>query len=213
MCVKQIPTESVPEYLQSEILEKDPTNYSKSNFAKNHRLIERAMLEAQCWYDRGILVSSSTESQMFRTCADISPVIFTFGALGMLSKLTAMIMNSRKSRSINSNTPWLKKTVELTRYAIRNQWTMISSYGSISYLMVTWLARGSGLVVVCDSPLPFMIDGMHKDEFLKEFEDIFRMEKTLFLSAFCSGSHSGDKATMEIKRPTCRFALRHPDSL
>jgi hypothetical protein len=187
VCVKQIPTESVPEYLQSEILEKDRTNYSKPNFAKNHRLIERAMLEAQHWYDRGIHVSSPTESQMFRTCVDISSVIFTLGDLGILNNPTAMILNSRKSRSIGSNTPWLKNTVKLTRYAMKNQWTMISSYGSISYLMVAWLARFSGLVMVCDSPLPFMIDGMHKDEFLKEFEDIFRMEKSLFLSGFSPG--------------------------
>ncbi len=187
MCVKRIPTESVPEYLRSEISQKDPKHYSKSDFTNNHRLIESAMLDAQRWHDRGILVNSSTESQIFRTCADVSPVIFTFGDLGILSKLTAMIMNSRKSRSIGSNTPWLKKTVELTRYAIRNQWTMISSYGSISYLMVAWLARFSGLVMVCDSPLPFMIDGIPKDQFLKEFSDIFRIEKTLFVSVFSPG--------------------------
>ena len=187
VCVGRIPTQSVPEYLRSQILEKGLTHYSKSNFAKNHRLIERAMLEAQHWYDRGIFVSSPTDSQIFRTCADISPVIFTLGDLGILNNLTAMILNSRKSKSIGSDTPWLKKTAELTRYAIRNQWTMISSYGSISYLMVAWLARFSGLVIVCDSPLPFMIDGMHNDEFLKEFSDIFRIEKTLFLSGFSTG--------------------------
>jgi hypothetical protein len=187
VCVKRIPTESVPEYLRSEIPPKDRKHYSKSYFTNNHRLIESAMLEAQRWYDMGIFVSSSTESQMFRMCADISPVIFTFGDLGILSKLTAMIMNSRKSRSIGSNTPWLKKTVELTRYAIRNQWTMISADGSISYLMVAWLARFSGLVMVCDSPLPFMIDGIPKDQFLKEFSGILRIEKTLFVSSFTPG--------------------------
>ena len=187
MCVKRIPTESVPEYLRSEISPKDLKHYSKSDFTNNHRLIENAMLEAQRWHDRGILVNSSTESQIFRTCADVSPVIFTFGDLSILSKPTAMIMNSRKSRSIGSNTPWLKKTVELTRYAIRNQWTMISSYGSISYLMVAWLARFSGLVMVCDSPLPFMIDGIPKDQFVKEFSDVVRIEKTLFVSVFSPG--------------------------
>jgi hypothetical protein len=187
VCVKRIPTKSVPEYLCSEISPKYPKHYSKSDFTNNQRLIESAMLDAQRWHNRGILVNSSTESQMFRTCAEISPVIFTFGALDTLSNLTAMIMNSRKSRSIGSNTPWLKKTVELTRYAIRNQWTMISSYGSISHLMVAWLARFSGLVIVCDSPLPFMIDGIRKDQFLMEFSDILRIEKTLFVSSFTPG--------------------------
>ncbi|MGC8605553.1 MAG: hypothetical protein ACP5VS_17950, partial [Desulfomonilaceae bacterium] len=70
---------------------------------------------------------------------------------------------------------------------LERKWTLVSSYGSMAYLAISWMGKGSDLVVVCDRPLPFMeVDHVRK-EFYSVFCDIFDLKNTLFLSCFPPG--------------------------
>lgn len=187
VCLESVQVRAIPEYVDSRI------SKSKLNFPKNMRLAKNqgftgsALNQAEKWLEKGVQIHLTRANSKLNSCGNLYGIIFSFGALKVLENPLAMILNSRISGEVGVNTPWLIKTIELTRYAVGQKWALVSSYGTIPYLMVSWLVRGAALIVVCDSLLPFMGNVEIEEKFRKEFSDIFDLETTLFLSGFTPG--------------------------
>jgi hypothetical protein len=186
VCVNCQTVADVPEYLISLI----PTVAGfEGNLPclRKQKGLEAALVKAEQWFTSGVRVCLTKQNQKLQTITDYSEVVFTFGEIGILENTLAMIVNSRVSRKIYPNTPWVLKTIGLAHYATKNKWTLVSSCGSIPYLLVSWLAKGRSSVIVLDSPLPFMGSGRIRENFNQEFMNIFDIERTLFISEFGMG--------------------------
>ena len=186
VCVDCQSVADVPEYLISRI----PTVAGfEGNLPclRNQRGLEEALGKAEQWFASGVRVCLTRQNQKLQSITDCCGVVFTFGDIGILENTLAMIVNSRVSRKICSDTPWVVKTIGLANYATKNKWTLVSSCGSIPYLLVSWLATGTPTVIVLDSALPFMGSERIRENFAQEFMNIFDIEKTLFISQFGIG--------------------------
>ena len=196
VCADSVDFRHVQEYLDSKISD---LNLGTLRFANNQRLIDCSLTTAEGWLSKGIGVHVTPTHPKFGYCANPAKVIFTSGPLNLLDNPSAMLLNSRPERKVRPDSPWLKKTVKLTKDAIARKWTLVSGYGPIPYLVVSWLAKGSGLIVVCDGPLPFMGPADIQEKFETEFSEIFDMENTLFLSGFSPGI---------LPKPKLRWMIR-----
>ncbi len=154
---------------------------------RNPRGLEAGLVKAEQWFASGVRVCLTRQNQKLQSITDCCGVVFTFGDIGILENTLAMIVNSRVSRKICSDTPWVVKTIGLADYATKNKWTLVSSCGSIPYLLVSWLAKGRSAVIVLDSTLPFMGSRRIRENFTQEFMNIFDIERTLFISQFGMG--------------------------
>ena len=186
VCVDCQSVADVPEYLISRI----PTVAGfEGNLPclRNQRGLEAALGMAEQWFTSGVRVCLTRQNQKLQSITDCCGVVFTFGDIGILENTLAMIINSRVSRRICSDSPWVVKTIGLANYATKNKWTLVSSCGSIPYLLVSWLAKRTSTVIVLDSALPFMGSERIQENFAQEFMNIFDIEKTLFISQFGMG--------------------------
>lgn len=186
-CARCLDLQSPIEDLDSEILQFNLVRYSKLQFEDRQNLILKSLRMAKKWLAKGVRVHLCIDEPKLRSCIHLFKVIFSFGALNILDNPTVMIMNSRPGRKVRSDSPWLVKTASLARYSMERNWTLVSSYGSIPYFVVSWLAKGHDLIVVCDGALPFMDTQEAEAKFYNEFSDFFDMGRTLFLSGFTRG--------------------------
>ncbi len=199
VCAESVDFRHVQEYLDSKIFELNLGSRRTLRFANSRRLVDYSLTIAQGWMSKGIQIHVTSTHPKLVYCANISKVIFTFGPLNILDNRSAAVLNSRPDRKIKADSPWLKKTVKLVKDAIARQWTLVSGYGPVPYLVVSWLAKGSGLIVVCDGPLPSMSPPNVQERFQTEFSEIFDMNHTLFLSGFSPGV---------LPKPKLRWVIR-----
>ncbi|MGO8821400.1 MAG: hypothetical protein ACLQO6_09285 [Desulfomonilaceae bacterium] len=199
VCAGSVDSRSVQEYLDSKISELNFGTRRTLRFANNQKLIDCSLTMAEGWLAKGIQVHLTPTHPKLEYCANLFKIVFTFGPLDILDNPSAMLLNSRPERKVRPDSPWLKKTIKLAKDAIARKWTLVSGYGPVPYLVVSWLAKGSGLIVVCDGPLPFMGPADVQEKFQTEFSEIFDMENTLFLSGFSPGV---------LPKPKLRWMIR-----
>jgi hypothetical protein len=173
----------VPEYMSS-LIPKGSGFEESLRRLRNERILKAALVKAEQWFLVGVRVRLARQNEKLKSILDCCEVVFTFGEIRILENTLAMIVNSRVSRRISPDTPWVVKTKWLAGYAAQNGWTLVSSCGSIPYLLASWLAKGGPAVIVLDSPLPFMGNEKILGNFSQEFLNIFDIEKTLFISKF-----------------------------
>ncbi|MGC8660382.1 MAG: hypothetical protein ACP5U1_15055, partial [Desulfomonilaceae bacterium] len=187
------------ERLDSEILKFNLAGYSKLHVERRQAFIKKSLVAADKWLSKGVRLHLCVREPKFRSCIHLFRVIFSFGPLNALNKPTVMIMNSRTGRKIQPGAAWLNKTANLVKYSVERNWTVVSSYGAISYFVVSWIGKGHHLIVVCDGVLPFMDTPEAERKFYDDFSDFFDMRKTLFLSGFTPGF---------LPRPRNRWIIR-----
>jgi hypothetical protein len=76
----------------------------------------------------------------------------------------------------------------MVRSAVQEEFAVVSSYGTPAYAVVSALAKGSRLIVVCDNVLPFMDSADNRHRFLSQYEDLFDQGNTVFVSGFAPGT-------------------------
>jgi predicted Rossmann fold nucleotide-binding protein DprA/Smf involved in DNA uptake len=142
------------------------------------------------WLNKKIFVMSRRNLMTpERHGRDIPEVVFACGDPSIASSRATAVLNSRKSRRPCADDSWITATKSLVRYAKQAKLTVISSYGTIPYCIVSRLAFGMPLIVVCDDVLPFMAPPSHSEEFLSKYDDLFRFDSTLFISPFPPGTN------------------------
>jgi hypothetical protein len=147
-----------------------------------------AAVSTEEWLNKKIFVMSRENfGAQNHDAQHISELVFAFGNASIASCRAATILNSRKPRRISPDDTWITATKSLARYAETAKLTMISSYGTMPYCMVSRLAFSSPLIVVCDDVLPFMSPSQSEDFFFK-YGDLFELGSTLFISPFPPGS-------------------------
>jgi hypothetical protein len=149
---------------------------------------EKAERLANQWMERDIWVMESREVQAPEAWRHrLPPVLFAIGKRSLLDRPAAAILNSRKPRHIAPRDPWLVATKAMVRVAIEKGYTVVSSFGTPAYALVSVLARGSPVVVACDHVLPFMASGTELSRFAEQYRDLFDCHNTVFVSAFPPG--------------------------
>jgi hypothetical protein len=152
------------------------------------RAINRAATLAGRWFNQGISVafpeairSPSPESH------NIGPAFFTKGDPALLDRPAVAVLNSRHPRPTHSANTWIDVTKSMVASALERGLAVVSSYGPISYCILSLLSKGSPTIVVCDAVLPFMHSSDNLEQFLARYGDLFDCDKTLFLSPFPPG--------------------------
>jgi len=202
VCAESVQFQSIPEYLDSKITKLNLGKQPRPRFINNRKLIGYCLGKAEKWLVKGARVRLTKEHPKLKSCFSLFRVIFTFGPLYILDNPTAMILNSRPNKALHSDSVWFTKTVNLAKDSIRKNWTLVSSYGPITYSVVSFSAKGKGLAVLCDGPIPFMDKDDVEEKFKTEFSDIFHMETTLFISGFSPGALPKTKLRWAIRDET-----------
>ncbi len=115
VCAESVDFRHVQDYLDSKVSD---LNLGTLRFANNQRLIECSLTTAEGWLSKGIRVHVMPTHPKFGYCANLAKVIFTSGPLNLLDNPSPMLLNSRPERKVRPDSPWLKKTVKLTKDAI-----------------------------------------------------------------------------------------------
>ncbi len=151
-------------------------------------VLREAALEAEAWVSRGIY--SVRQDDLVAPGArahDVPRVLFAKGDRSILEQPSAAVLISRQGRKITPKDRWLVRTKQLVRFAIDNHYALVSSYGSIPYGVVSRLALGAPVILVCRDVLPFMGASQTCERFLSTHRDLFDDERTLFVSSFSPG--------------------------
>jgi hypothetical protein len=144
--------------------------------------------KADQWLRAGIFVLTSEDVKAPAAWMhDLPQVFFAFGNRSVLELPAAAILNSRKPRRITPDDKWLQETKRLVQLAIAEGIAIVSSYGNTAYCVVSRLSKGSPMIVVCDDVLPSMASEKTALEFLSAYDDLFSVERTLFISSFPPG--------------------------
>jgi len=150
---------------------------------------QRAADLALLWMEEGVFVLSGNDvARGDRKPYGPFPVFFARGERSLLQMPLAAILNSRKPRQTAPDARWLDATGDLVRFAIEKGYGMSSSYGTLPYCVASCLANGGPVVAVCPVVLPFMDSPANRKLFLDEYQDLFQVDRTLFLSPFTPGS-------------------------
>jgi hypothetical protein len=148
-----------------------------------------AAVSAEQWLAKGIFVVSGRSLVTPERCAQHIPeVVFACGDRSIASSGAAAILNSRKPRRVSPGDGWITDTRSLVRYAEQAKLIVVSSYGNISYSMVSRLVLGRPMIAVCDDVLPFMFPA-RSEEFFSKYGDLFQWDSTLFISPFPPGTN------------------------
>ncbi len=150
--------------------------------------LRRAANRAEDWFNQGIyiLFASSLTVPLEKEAENVR-VVFAKGNRDVLDIPAAAVLNSRKPRGVSPADKWLIATKHLVEYALENHMAVVSSYGNLAYSIVSCLAKGSPLLVVCDGVLPFMASEERRTQFQSDYRDLFQPKDTLFLSSFPPG--------------------------
>lgn len=118
---------------------------------------------------------------------DLPPVLFAQGDRSLLSLTASAVLNSRKSRQVTPYDYWIGVTKERVRFAMEAGNAIVSSYGNLSYSLVTFLAKDFPLILACDDVLPFMDSERKAVQFRSAYGDLFNPELTMLISSFPPG--------------------------
>lgn len=144
--------------------------------------------KADQWLHDGIFVMTRADVEVPSAWMhDVPPVFFAHGNRSVLQLPAATVLNSRKPRRVTPDDKWLQETKRLVRLAIAEGFAIVSSYGNIPYCVVSRLSKDSPMIVVCDDVLPSMASEKTAFDFLSAYHDLFRVERTLFISSFPPG--------------------------
>jgi hypothetical protein len=147
-----------------------------------------SLMKVDQWLRAGIFVLSREDVKAPSAWMhDLPQVFFAVGNRSVLELPAAAILNSRKPRRITPDDKWLQETKRLVQLAIAQGFAIVSSYGNTPYYVVSRLAKGSPMIVVCDDVLPSMASEKTALEFISAYHDLFRYEQTLFISSFPPG--------------------------
>ncbi|MBI4962831.1 MAG: hypothetical protein HY913_06105 [Desulfomonile tiedjei] len=117
----------------------------------------------------------------------VPPVFFAKGDRTLLDLTACAVLNSRKSRKVSPQDHWVNATKELVRSAMEPGKAVVSSYGSLSYSLVSCFAKGFPVILACDDVLPVMDSPTKAEQFLSAYGDLFHPALTLFISSFPPG--------------------------
>lgn len=155
---------------------------------------------ADAWLGQGVGIVTKEDMAVREDLGeDFPPILFSRGDRSLLDRPAATVLNSRKPKTVTSSDPWLLRTVSFARYARGRGLSLISSYGSVTYGLLTFLGKGAPLIAVCPDALPFMESPNVRRRFFQDNAGLFLTRKTLFLSSFLPG--------LQLSRPS-RFAER-----
>jgi hypothetical protein len=152
---------------------------------------DAAKAKAEQWSRRGVyIIPARSIKAPDASRHNLPEVLFARGDPLILDEEAACIVNSRKARRVDPNDPWIPATISLFQLASKRVRTFVSSYGTLSYGLVSTLTQRSphSLVIVCDGVLPFMEASERVEDFLERHEDLFSPNHTLFLSPYPPGS-------------------------
>jgi predicted Rossmann fold nucleotide-binding protein DprA/Smf involved in DNA uptake len=161
-----------------------------SSLWKNLRrnAIAGAARQAEEWIRQGVSIVSNAALRLPEADLHGLPsVFFAMGDQSLMAEPSVAIMSSRRSRNITPHDGWLQVTKSLVSYAVDNGFTIVSSYGTSAYSLVSCLSKGFPTIVVCPGVLPFMMPSEQRAQFLLDYGDLFHFERTLFLSSFAPG--------------------------
>lgn len=160
----------------------------KSDWYPRRNSLHEAAIKAEDWFRQGIsCVRTESCLGSHARLHEIPSLLFVKGDPSILDIPAAAILNSRKPRRVKPEDSWLTVTKRAVRHALVHSMAIVSSYGNLPYDVVSYLAKGSPLIVVCDETLPFMADVEQEQRFLREYRDLFEMERTLLLSHYPPG--------------------------
>ncbi len=134
--------------------------------------------------------------------ARLASDLFRHWKRSVLELPAAAILNSRKPRRISPDDKWLQETKRLVQLAVAEGFAIVSSYGNTSYCVVSRLSKDSPMIVVCDDVLPSMAGEKTALEFLSAYHDLFRDERTLFISPFPPGVRPNSHVRSSRERPS-----------
>ncbi len=152
--------------------------------------IRSAIRRADDWIARGVFVIPFESSAAADAGLKNPPrLLFAWGDGTLIERPSAAILNSRATRQVTPDDKWLKQTRFVFLEAFSRYRAMVSSYGTLSYSLVSRMAyaNGSFLLVVCDGPLPYMRARPRLTEFLRRNAGLFPCGRTLMLSPFPPG--------------------------
>jgi predicted Rossmann fold nucleotide-binding protein DprA/Smf involved in DNA uptake len=150
--------------------------------------LSKAVKQGEEWARSGITVISKERIRpQLATLHEVPDVLFACGDCSLLELPAAAILNSRKPLQISPDDAWIRATRETVFRARADGMPIVSSYGNIAYAMTSWLAKGSPVIAVCDGPLPFMESAERCESFLKYYDGLFDLNRTLFVSSFPPG--------------------------
>jgi len=149
----------------------------------------KAAVQAQKWIEQGIgaIVSTGLDVSVTERRA-FPPLLFTKGDPSLLREPIAAVFNSRKPRGAAPDDVWIIAARSLVGFALKQGYTLASSYGNTAYSLTACLAKGFPTIIVCYDVLPFMEDDFCLSEFLSCWEDLFDWGHTLFVSSFPPGT-------------------------
>ncbi|HMK37180.1 MAG TPA: DNA-processing protein DprA [Desulfomonilaceae bacterium] len=146
--------------------------------------LRAAAIAAEEWAENKIFVLTRHDLAAAEAyTADLPEALFAFGDRSLIQTRAAAILNSRKPRRTTPHDDWITATRNLVQGALREKFTIVSSYGTIPFSMVSHLAFGMPLIVVCHEELPFM-NSAQAEKFRSRYGDLFQWDKTLFISPF-----------------------------
>jgi hypothetical protein len=163
---------------------------SRSFRIPHEKSIKSAIRRADDWLARGVFVVPFACSAAADAGLENPPhLLFAWGDGTLLNRPSAAILNSRPPRQVTPDDKWLKQTRFVFLEAFSRYCTMVSSYGTLPYSLVSRMASANGtfLLVVCDGPLPYMQARPRLAEFLRRNAGLFPCGRTLMLSPFPPG--------------------------
>ncbi len=183
----------------SEALVSAGTAIRRSPGARSFRC---AAIRAEEWLRHGVhSVVCTVPAGPNKTKPQESRVLFAKGNRSILNVPAVAVLNSRTPRRVSPRDKWIIASRRLVEYALENRMAVVSSYGNLAYSMVSYLAKGSPLIIVCDRVLPFMASERDRTRFAHNYGDLFHSESTLFISSFSPGPPAS-RAARCIERDT-----------
>jgi hypothetical protein len=178
-----------PHLALNGILEALDSSSAEFQFCPRPETLRHAVDRAENWFRQGVrLISGSSVFQDIGLLKCPPRILFVRGNPSILDQPSAAILNSRKPRKVVPGDTWLVSTEKLLTFALDNDMAIVSSFGSLPYSLVSYLAQGYSLIVVCDDVLPFMASQQKRERFFRDCKDLFRMDQTVFVSPYPPGT-------------------------
>jgi len=174
--------------------------------------VERARFLAENWQRKGVIVVRGDRLRAGDAHPrDVPPILFGYGPEELLDRQAATVVNSRRSRRITPGDLWIDALRSFFHEAATSSYSIVSSYGTLSYDLLSRLATrcGSVLLMGCDGVLPFMDSREKEAQFLVEKEGLFRRDLTLFLSPFPPGPVPGSAERFGERDRVCLALCSH----
>lgn len=150
----------------------------------NQNLKEQTIQAVEKWIKSGIYLLTSEDFKNYgRSCLNEIEFLCAFGRPSILTQRSISLLNSRRAKKISPNDKWIRKTLALAKEAKEMGLTLVSSYESIQYNIVTAACKGNKVIIVCPGPLPFMASADYESFFHENYDELLDYQNTIFLSA------------------------------